>query len=201
MTDRTARERLAPGFKDPVPDSQQTFRRLMDAFARPGRVVEMAAELAPPPTLMPAAAGVLLTLADIDTPLWLDPRLGEAAATFLTFHCGCPIAASAEQAAFGVLADGSDVRCLDGFAVGDADFPDRSATVVVQVAGLTTGTGVRLSGPGIDGEARLGVDGLDSRFWTFQAGNRMLFPLGVDVVFVSGTRLAALPRGIAAVAG
>ncbi len=201
MIDKTSRDGLAPGFRSPVPDAQQTFRRLMDAFARPGTIVDLAAELAPPTSLMPAAAAVLLTLADLDTPVWLDPRLGGEAAGYLAFHCGCAFVEPLDQATFGVLVDGTDVRCLDGFAVGDADFPDRSATVVIQVDGLRADGGVRLNGPGIDGQAMLQVDGLDARFWTFQAGNRMLFPLGIDVVFASGRQLAALPRGIAAMAG
>lgn len=186
---------LGAGFADPVGDAQQSFRRIMDAMARPGTVVEVGGAVMPPAPLMPATAAVLLTLADLDTPLWLDPMSADAAG-YVAFHCGCTVVPSPEQAVFGVFADGRRLDGLGRFAVGEADYPDRAATVVIQVAGLGTTGGRRLSGPGIDGEARLAVDGLDDGFWAFQAGNRLLFPLGIDVVLACGHRLAALPRSV-----
>ena len=64
---------IAPGFADPVFDSQATFRAALDALARPGRVAALPPVLTPPAPLNPATAALCLTLADLDTPLWLDP--------------------------------------------------------------------------------------------------------------------------------
>jgi alpha-D-ribose 1-methylphosphonate 5-triphosphate synthase subunit PhnH len=38
---------------------------------------------------------------------------------------------------------------------------------------------------------------LPEDFWTEWAANHGLFPCGVDLVFVAGTELCALPRSIA----
>jgi len=80
-----------PGFADPVRDSQAVFRAVLDAMARPGRVHEVAAPADPPPPLGRAAAAVLLTLVDAETPLFLDP-FAEAARDWVLFHCGAPLA-------------------------------------------------------------------------------------------------------------
>jgi alpha-D-ribose 1-methylphosphonate 5-triphosphate synthase subunit PhnH len=184
---------LAPGFAEPVLDSQRTFRAVLEAMARPGTVCRLDRIPAAPEPLAPAAAAICLALVDLDTPLWLDAAAAPAAA-YLRFHCGCPIPEEPESAVFALLADAGHLPSLERFAAGDADYPDRSATLILQVAGLTAGEGRRLSGPGIDGAARLAIAGLDDAFWPAWTANRARFPLGFDVVLAAGERLAALPR-------
>ncbi|TXN62799.1 phosphonate C-P lyase system protein PhnH, partial [Methylobacterium sp. WL6] len=81
---------LARGFADPVHDAQGTFRTLMDALARPGRIGRLASDLYPPAPLTPELAAVALALTDADTPVWLDAPLAAnpAVAAFLRFHTG-----------------------------------------------------------------------------------------------------------------
>jgi len=83
---------------------------------------------------------------------------------------------------------------LEAFDAGTDEYPDRSATVIVQVAALAAGAGKRLTGPGIAGEGRLSVDGLPERFWTGLRENHTRFPRGVDVILASPASVAALPR-------
>jgi alpha-D-ribose 1-methylphosphonate 5-triphosphate synthase subunit PhnH len=186
---------LGPGFADPVLDSQRAFRAVLEAMARPGRVVELDGPPGVPKPLAPAAAAVCLALVDLDTPLWLDAAAAGTAAYF-RFHCGCPIAEAPDAAVFALLADGGRLPPLDRFSAGDAEFPDRSATLILQVAGLRAGEGRRLAGPGIDGSAGLAVDGIDEAFWAAWAENRLRFPLGFDAILAAGDRLAALPRTV-----
>ena len=187
---------LSPGLSDPVAEAQGCFRALLDAMSRPGVVRRVPAEPRPPVPLFPAAAAVLLTLADAATPVWTDA--GSDAAAWLAFHAGCPLAASPSDAAF-VLACGAPPS-LDVLAQGTDEEPHRSATLIVQVAALEAGCGGwRLSGPGIEAEHRLRVSGLPEGFAARWAANRAAFPRGVDLVLCAGRDLAALPRTAAIV--
>jgi alpha-D-ribose 1-methylphosphonate 5-triphosphate synthase subunit PhnH len=181
---------LTAGFAEPVLDAQRAFRAVLEAMARPGRVQRVAALPEAPAPLGPAAAAVLLTLADADTPTWLDA--GAAAEAWLRFHAGCPIVATPGEAAF-LLASGAPPALRD-LAPGTEEEPHRSATLIIQLAGLTEGTGWRLTGPGIECEHRLLVEGLPAGFAEEWAANRGLFPRGIDVILCAGDRLAALPR-------
>jgi len=187
--------RLEPGFDDAVRGAQISFRALLDAMAHPGRIVTSPASLggAPPSPLGPAAAAVVLTLCDIDTPIWLDAA-SQPAAGYFAFHCGAPVVDSPAGARFAVIADAAMMPPLECFALGSDEFPERSATLVIQVADLTNGSGIALRGPGIRGEAWLGVAGLPARFWAERTALAALFPRGLDVVFVCSDQLAALPR-------
>lgn len=185
--------RLDPGFADPVRDAQACFRAVLDATAHPGRVVTLPAGLPHAPGLGPAAAAIALTLCDIDTPVWLD-EAAAGAADYLAFHCGAPLAASLEAARFAFIADPATLPPLASFALGTDEYPERAATLVVEVGGLAAGAGAVLRGPGIRGDARLGVAGLPARFWAERAALAELFPRGVDLLFVCGDALAAVPR-------
>jgi alpha-D-ribose 1-methylphosphonate 5-triphosphate synthase subunit PhnH len=186
---------LEPGFDDPVRGSQAAFRAALDAMAHPGRIVALPGLLggAPPAPLGVAAAAIALTLCDIDTPVWLDTAASSAAG-YLAFHCGAPLAASLADARFAIIADAAALPPLDGFALGGDEYPERSATLMIEVADLADESGVGLRGPGIRGEARLGLSGLPARFWEERAALAGLYPRGLDIVFTCGSRLAAMPR-------
>lgn len=184
---------MRPGFADPVLDSQRTFRAVLEAMAHPGRVVSAPAIDAPAP-LGPATAAVCLTLLDLDTPLWLDPvAAAPAAVEYLRFHCGAPVVSEPGAARVVVIADPRELPALEAFEAGTDERPDLSATLVVQVDALWGGQGRRLSGPGIDGEARLDIHGAP-RLWDLVRANGRRFPRGVDLVLCAGEYLAALPR-------
>ena len=186
---------IAAGFADPALDAQATFRCLLEAIAHPGRIVTAPPGLpAPPAPLLAPAYAAALTLLDFETPIWVDPALATPAVIdSLRLHCGCPIVAQRE-ARFALLA-GSGAP-LAAFDQGTPEYPDRSATLIWQVEGLAAGRGVRLAGPGIRTSTLLHVEGLPADFWALWGMCHRQFPLGVDVVFVTKDRLAALPRSI-----
>jgi alpha-D-ribose 1-methylphosphonate 5-triphosphate synthase subunit PhnH len=186
---------IRPGFQDIPGESQTVFRAVMNAMARPGTIHEIDAHFTPPAPLNPAAAAILLTLADFETAVWLDTALseGNGAADFLRFHTGAKFNAAPEEANFALISDPASVPPLASFAQGTPDFPDRSTTLVIQVS-LLSRDGWRLTGPGIDGETALGAWPLPPGFDDQLRDNHSLFPLGVDVIFAAPERIAALPR-------
>jgi alpha-D-ribose 1-methylphosphonate 5-triphosphate synthase subunit PhnH len=187
--------RIEPGFADPVRDAQAAFRAVLDAMAHPGRIVALPAALAgsPPAPFGAAATAAVLTLCDLDTPLWLD-EASAGAAGYFSFHCGAPLAAAPAEARFALIADPAAMPPLDAFALGTDEYPERSATLVIEVSGLANGAGTVLRGPGIRDDAQLGVAGLPARFWAERSALSALFPRGIDVLFVTGDSLAAVPR-------
>ncbi len=187
---------IAAGFQNPVFESQASFRALLEAMAHPGRIVAISAEADPPPPLNSASFAVVLTLCDHETPLWLDNAASTPGiASSLRFHCGARLVEDPGQAAFALCAD--SLPELQGFARGTADFPDRSATVICQVASLGEGASYRLRGPGVEGIASLRVAGLPQYFASQWAANRALFPQGIDLILTQGRNLCALPRSLA----
>jgi alpha-D-ribose 1-methylphosphonate 5-triphosphate synthase subunit PhnH len=186
---------VLPGFADPTLDSQRVFRGILEAMSHPGRIVDVANGVQAPAPLHPAAAVVCLTLLDFETPLWLD---GAAArpevVAWLRFHCGAPVVERPEAARLALVADALAMPPFDAFDAGSAEYPDRSATLVIQVQALLGGTGRRLAGPGIEGATRLEVTGVPARFWTGVRDNQAQFPRGVDTILSAGRMLAALPR-------
>jgi alpha-D-ribose 1-methylphosphonate 5-triphosphate synthase subunit PhnH len=185
--------RLAPGFADPVRDAQACFRIVLDAMTHPGRIERLPTALSEALPLGPTAASIALSLCDIDTPVWLDAGL-QAAAGYLAFHCGAPLAKTAAEARFAFIADPGAMPALDRFALGTDEYPETSATLVIEVTGLADGCGIVLCGPGIRDRAQLEVTGPPARFWAERAGLAELFPRGLDILFACGDRLAALPR-------
>lgn len=186
--------RLAPGFADPGLESQRLFRRLMEAMARPGRIESAAEAPAPPPGIERAAGGILLTLCDQETPLWLPRRLaGSDAASWLRFHTGAPFTDDPAEAAF-ALAAPADLPSLSSFSMGDPKYPDRSTTLVLDLPGLSVGGGVRLEGPGIATEALIAPQGLEAGFWAERDDLAALFPCGLDLILAAGDAFVCLPR-------
>lgn len=188
---------IDPGFADPTRGSQSVFRAVMDAVARPGLIAELGFAPKAPAPLARAAGAVALTLFDFETPVWIDPQLADGPVlSWLRFHCGCPITTDPMQAAFALVSDAATAPALSAFNPGDAKYPDRSTTVVIEVQSLEGGAPVRLTGPGIKGERIVSPAGLPEGFWAQLADNNAGFQFGVDVLLAAGDRLMALPRSV-----
>ncbi len=158
----------------------------MKAMARPGTIVTLEGATAPAP-VSPAAAIALQTLCDPDTPLWLAPSHDTPALrAWLAFHTGAPLAGP-QHCRF-ALGTWPALHPVDRFALGTPEYPDRSATLIVEQAALLN-SGTALRGPGIRDIVLLNLPETAA----FKQ-NAARFPLGFDCLFTSGNRLAALPR-------
>ncbi|OYU89896.1 MAG: phosphonate C-P lyase system protein PhnH [Bradyrhizobiaceae bacterium PARB1] len=187
---------MPAGFADKVIAAQATFRTVMDAMARPGSVQLIRAVSGVPAPMMRGAAAIALTLFDQDTPVWLDAKLAanDEVAKWIKFHTSAPVIVDSAASSFAVIADPISLPEFDRFALGSLEYPDRSTTIVLQVASLSEGPAYELSGPGIDGvttlRAAIGVPDLIDRL----AENARRFPRGIDLLLVSGESIVALPR-------
>jgi alpha-D-ribose 1-methylphosphonate 5-triphosphate synthase subunit PhnH len=180
------------GFANPVFDSQRIFRASLTALAEPGRIMPIKPACIPPTGLDAAAVAMALALCDGDTPLWLCPSL-RGAADFFRFHTGSPIVAGLEDASF-AIATAAQRPPLAALRAGTADYPDRSATLILAVSDLTNVDGWRLSGPGIAGTRSFQPRPIDDGFVAEWRENHARFPLGIDILFAAEDRVAGLPR-------
>lgn len=177
---------LDGGFAAPAQQSAVAFRQIMEAVARPGKILSIVGAK-PPKQLSEAAATVILTLCDPETPIYLaggadTPQVRE----WIAFHTGAPFTGPATCAfAVGIW---EALAPLHIYPIGTAEYPDRSATLIVEVEELTH-TGATLKGPGIKDLRTLSLPDRAA----FQR-NAAQFPLGLDFILTFEAKIAALPR-------
>ena len=178
---------LSGGFAAPPEEGARAFRALLDAMARPGRVVTLAGA-APPAPASAAAGAALLVLTDRTTRLWLAPSHDTPALRgWIAFHTGAPVTADPTEADF-ALGDWAGMLPLGRFQTGTPEYPDRGATLIVDAAAFA-GVPVRLTGPGIAGAARALMPDP-----AILAARTPQFPQGLDIIWTAGAEAMALPR-------
>jgi alpha-D-ribose 1-methylphosphonate 5-triphosphate synthase subunit PhnH len=176
--------------------SQAAFRALMDCLSRPGKIKTLDGVGAPAP-MAPATAALVRSLADYEMPIWLDPAFAAAPAIaeWIRFHTSAPIVGSPDKAAFALVANALALPDFMQFAQGSEEYPDRSTTIIVQVNHFA-GPSLVLKGPGIKTTRAFAAEPLPHDFALRMRDNRKMFPRGVDLVFVAGHKIAALPRSV-----
>lgn len=180
------KDALSGGFAEAAVQSSHAFRAALTVLSQPGEIREV--QGAVPPAPLSVAAGVLLlTLCDGTTPVHLAGAFDcTPVRDWITFHCGAALVGP--EAAMFVVGDWQALQPLRRFAIGLPDYPDRAATLIVEMPALAA-KGAALRGPGIADVAYLSLPEVAA----FQA-NRALFPLGFDCFFTCGAQVAALPR-------
>ncbi|SHE82348.1 alpha-D-ribose 1-methylphosphonate 5-triphosphate synthase subunit PhnH [Ruegeria intermedia] len=182
----TPQTRFSGGFTDAPVQAAHAFRAAMTVMARPGEIRQLVGAT-PPEGLSVAAGTLLLTLSDPDTGVYLAGAADSPAVRqWLTFHTGAPLVPAA-QADFAVGL-WQDLMPLEQYRIGTPEYPDRSATLIVE-CGVLHQSGATLRGPGIRDTARLALPDVAA----LQA-NSDLYPLGCDFFFTCGDTVAALPR-------
>ncbi|WP_321897321.1 phosphonate C-P lyase system protein PhnH [Burkholderia cepacia] len=186
---------VAPHFGDPIHDAQAAFRGLLKALSRPGTRVPLPGSEMPPAPMGAALAAVALTLADGDCPVWLDAALDSADIhRYLHIHTNAARVAAPEAAVIALIAEPQDMPQFSVFRNGEAAYPDRSATIVIQVPALEGGGTVTLRGPGIETATKIAPRGLPDWFWPAWIENTSRYPLGVDIFLVDRGSVIGLPR-------
>jgi alpha-D-ribose 1-methylphosphonate 5-triphosphate synthase subunit PhnH len=104
------------------------------------------------------------------------------------------VIADSSISSFALIGEARALPALDRFAFGTNEYPDRSTTLIVEVASLTDGPAFELSGPGIDGTTVLQAAIQPPNLFERLAINATLFPRGIDVVLVADDAIVAIPR-------
>jgi len=190
-----AADALEGGFSDPVFDTQSIFRALMNGMTRPASVARIQTSIVPPAPLRLAAGAIACALIDADTPFWLDAAFDNGALkSWLAFHTGGQPAVLMAEAAFALVGAPLSMPAFNHFAQGTQEYPDRSATLILQIDSLEGGDLLTFKGPGIKDFATISPRGLPRDFAAQWRANRKRFPRGVDLVLTAGDAFACLPR-------
>ncbi|PDT03908.1 phosphonate C-P lyase system protein PhnH [Rhizobium chutanense] len=188
-------EALTGGFAEPVFHAQSVFKMLMDGMARPGTIQTVQPDAAPPAPLGIAAGAIALTLCDHDTSVWLSQGLAKSTVPeWLGFHTGAPLTTEKAEARFAFAEAGTALCPFGLFAAGTQEYPDRSTTLIIELAELEGGRRLALMGPGIQSVTEIAPIGLPETFLRLWTENRALFPRGIDIVLTAGRRFLCLPR-------
>ncbi len=179
---------LEPGFSTPI-EAQACFRGILQALSTPGVIVTLPTTLTPPLPLSPAAAAILLTLADPMVTVSLEASI--AARDWLVFHAGTRLVTQEE----GDFVYATACPSLATLRQGDDAAPEDSATLILDVPTLNAGRIYRLTGPGIETERliQLPVDETFIAEWRAQSRTA---PRGVDILLCAGTQIIGLPRSL-----
>jgi alpha-D-ribose 1-methylphosphonate 5-triphosphate synthase subunit PhnH len=181
---------------DDVFDAQEHYRLLLDSMARPGKInVLPEMELTTPRGIHTAGALVGFALLNADVTYYVEGPASFEVGRYLLVNTSARPAAPGE--ADYIFVDGSTPpELLLSLKPGTLPYPEDSATVVASVDGLGgEGLVLLLSGPGVLGERKLCVAGLDRAFFGELAAINNEFPLGIDVILTDGERrVACIPR-------
>lgn len=163
--------------------TQQTFTTLMRALSYPGRVFRL------PASGIDAFGAIADALVDLETSYYTNHA---ELRTMLARTGGRALAVELAMYQFYPRLDQLAVRLLADAPVGTYSYPDESATLAI---GCTLGAGraLRLNGPGIAAVEYLWVDGIPDPLWALRE-QVCRYPLGWDLLLVSGDQVLGLPR-------
>jgi len=182
---------------DEIFDAQAHYRLLLDSMARPGKINVMPQlELTTPRGIHAAGALVGFALLNSDVSFYVDGLAAEDVSLYLLVNSSAR-PAEAEEADYVYLDGTAAAEILYRLKTGTLPYPESSATVIVAVEELggETGLVLTLSGPGVDGERRLAVAGMDTALLEALVTINAEFPLGIDLVLTDPTgRIACIPR-------
>jgi alpha-D-ribose 1-methylphosphonate 5-triphosphate synthase subunit PhnH len=169
-------------------DAQSHYRELLDAMARPGKINALRhVPLIPEGGLGSGSAYIALTL--------LDPGITfsvmgyeRSAAAYIRTNTGA--GESHPEAADFIFTTAElsslAIRCA---TPGNLLYPETSATLVIGVRRLSSDEGgelkLSLSGPGIESENVVSIDGWDRNALESRADKNAEYPMGVDLILVA----------------
>ncbi|MBN2509701.1 MAG: phosphonate C-P lyase system protein PhnH [Spirochaetales bacterium] len=187
---------------DRVFDAQKSFMCLMQAFTFPGRL----SALEPRSFLMDLdrtyvfAGSIISTLCDNETRLGFSPAVDETQAETL-LRISSARGGEKESMQFCLFLGSSYDSSILELKRGTLEYPESSATAIILVERLfpevTDGADivVDVSGPGVNGNCRFCVEGLDVRYIKDREELNDVYPMGIDYLLCDRDGMVCgLPR-------
>lgn len=179
-----------------VHDSQAHFRKILYAMARPGLCINLdGPDLHPPLDLYRSSASIGLALMDRYVQFYCHNYSSDTTA-YLALNTGAA-QGSLKEADFIFVHATEAGYCMQQAKMGSLEYPDESATLIIQVEGFerTDGLSVQLQGPGIEGQRTISVSGIEPLLIeTFMEVNSE-YPLGIDCIFAApDNSIMCIPR-------
>ncbi len=185
---------MQKGLTSEVFDSQEVFRALLIAMANPGTIIRPDIELNTPGAIHKAAGAILLTLLDFETPFWFDLDKDAEDIKWIRFHTGAPYTFSPKNALFALITDQETQNKPAKFNPGTIEDPHESTTLIIQTRGIDTKGGMRLTGPGIERESFVRLNGINQELLHQRSEVVHEYPFGIDMIFVWEDTFLAIPR-------
>lgn len=157
------------------------FRRLLQASANPGKIIDCSDIASQAKTLLPInplLELVIKTVTDVETSVYFEDDKLAKRLSGLTHTNIVP----ADQADFIVIPTGASVEVIDQAKVGSLIAPHESATIILEVEALEPDGVITMTGPGIETSQDLGISSLS---WLdgFIKKN-CEFPCGIDIFLI-----------------
>jgi alpha-D-ribose 1-methylphosphonate 5-triphosphate synthase subunit PhnH len=173
-------------------DSQQVFRAVLDALARPGTAMSLPE--GPLRTLAPAVVPVF-ALADLGTGVCVLENTDDRWGDIVTTATNAPLWPAELARLVAAVRPVTEAEVRD-FARGTALAPGTAALVSLAVPDVHGGARRwRMTGPGIPGETTLSPLGLPPGFVAARAEAVAGYPAGIDVLLVTRDgHVVGLPR-------
>ncbi len=175
--------------------SARAFRVILDAMARPGKISQLPLVIDDSEPAFATSMTALLSLGDHLTSIYLAVEFRRPEIErLLRFHTGSQLVQDRSLCDFAVLTATEAESGLELWKRGNPEYPDQSATIIIQTTSLTQGHAVEFSGPGIQSTATVRIANITPSFWKARAEVNAVTPLGIDMIFVSPREILGCPR-------
>lgn len=187
---------------DFVLDCQAVYRKLLEAFANPGRPVDIADCAAKLPAPLGAHLAVAITLVDNETTCCV---IGNDELSGVVRELTGGRSETMEKSSFVFVQprcdNGQIASILAAVPAGTMVEPHTSCTVFVRVAGFCGEPGCTISGPGIAGTLCAPIGLYAEKWLNTRHGLELEYPCGIDLAFITDDgRILAVPRRVHPVA-
>jgi len=185
---------------DSVFDAQEHFRLFLDSMSRPGKINTLPVmEILPPDGLQQAAALTGFALLNNDVTFYITGENREDIATYLLVNTGAQ-QAEMDVADYVFLPEGWYGEELYDARTGTPTYPEDSATIIAQIEFISElpkpdSLEITLKGPGVNGEAKVYVGGINTDLLDYVKIQNGEYPLGIDLIITDReNNVIGLPR-------